>query len=319
MPLEHGQHSDMYYGKGNVFVYRTYATPLQNIAQIPESTFTGRDNILWCANVKIAVYGEEFLPSFTEGDNHMIVATDSMKNFILRHAGIYDGSTLEGFLVFVSKRLMETYPHMTKIDISAQEIPFQATSITNNKTNEASQLVFQRFANERATANVTIERKECGDIEVIAQTSGLMNLELIKISGNSFEGFIKDEYTTLSADGNRPLFIYLQATWEYQLLSDSFNHDTKHYVPAEQIRDIAYHVFHQLETKSIQHLIYHIGLRVLQRFTQLSYIHFESKNMTWDTVIAEIPHHVGKVYTEPKPPYGFQGFTVTRAMLEKSN
>lgn len=50
----------MSYGKADVWVYRTYAKPLTGIRSIPESNFSGRKNILFGMNVKVAVEGEAF-------------------------------------------------------------------------------------------------------------------------------------------------------------------------------------------------------------------------------------------------------------------
>ena len=44
------------------------------------------------------VLGQGFLAAYTEGDNSNVVATDTMKNVILRRALEHDGPTLEGFL-----------------------------------------------------------------------------------------------------------------------------------------------------------------------------------------------------------------------------
>ncbi|NJK79280.1 MAG: hypothetical protein HC893_02950 [Chloroflexaceae bacterium] len=78
--------AEIYYGKGHVTMYRTYATPLDGVLPIPESTFTGRTNTLFAADIDVQVFGNNFLPAYTEGDNSMVVATDTMKNFILRES-----------------------------------------------------------------------------------------------------------------------------------------------------------------------------------------------------------------------------------------
>ena len=51
------------YGKAHVPFYRMYATPLSGIAPIPESSFTGRGNILFAAEVDVEVFGNNFLPA----------------------------------------------------------------------------------------------------------------------------------------------------------------------------------------------------------------------------------------------------------------
>ena len=85
---------------------------------------------------------------------------------------------------------------------------------------------------------------------------------------------------------------------------------------AEQIRDIAHTVFHEQHSPSIQNLIYRIGQRSLLRFPQLKEIRFESNNRTWETILEEVSVGEGKVFTEPRPPYGFQGFSMTKRDLE---
>ena len=67
------------YGKAEVSFYRTYAAPLV-VTPIPESPFTGRDNLLFAASVDVDVYGANFLPAYIDGDNSNVVATDTMKN-----------------------------------------------------------------------------------------------------------------------------------------------------------------------------------------------------------------------------------------------
>lgn len=306
----------MSYGKGNVFAYRTFLKPLTGVKQIPESSFTGRDNTVVGVDVTCEIGGDAFLPSFTDGDNTLVVATDSMKNFIQRHLASYEGTTTEGFLHYVAHRFLDTYSHMDTITLTGEDIPFEAMPAYEEKELTASRLVFRRSRNERSRSVLKAERSG-NTITITEQYSEIMDLQLVKVSGNSFAGFIRDEYTTLPEDGNRPLFVYLNISWQYENTNDAYASDPARYVAAEQVRDLASTVFHELETPSIQHLIYHIGCRILARFPQLTDVSFQSQNHTWDTVVEEIPGSKGKVYTEPRPPFGFQRFTVTREDAEK--
>lgn len=307
----------MRYGKADVWVYRTYAAPLTGVRPIPESAFTGRSNILFGMNVKVAVEGEAFLSSFTDGDNTLVVATDSMKNFILKHAGDYEGSTQEGFLELVARRFLETYPHMSAVDISSEQIPFDELPVPTKDSFEPSPLVFRYSLNEQSLASVEVKRSG-EEIITTNHLSSLKGLKLLKVRGSSFYGFVQDEYTTLPESYDRPLFIFLNIGWRYNDFEEAKGSTTDGYVAAEQIRDIAYTVFHEENSPSIQNLIYRIGLRILERFPQLVEVRFESNNRTWETVLDEIPaSQEGKVFTEPRPPYGFQCFSMTRDDLEK--
>ncbi|MCM3783764.1 urate oxidase [Neobacillus mesonae] len=304
----------MYYGKGDVWVFRSYAKPLTGIKPIPESPFRKRDNVLFGMNIKVAVKGEEFFTSFTEGDNTKVVATDSMKNFILRHAAHYTGATAEGFLEFASRRFLETYPQMTGVRMSATQVPFENIQIGSSEGYVESDLVFKYSHNESASAVVEVER-ESEDIRLTYAQSGVKNLRLIKVKGSGFANFVRDEYTTLPETSDRPLFIFLDIHWRYQNPADGLDDTRDQYVDAEQIHDIAATVFHENNSPSIQYLIYLIGLRILKNFSQLEEVSFESNNRTWETIVETVDEGPGSVFTEPRPPYGFQGFSMTQEDL----
>lgn len=311
----------MHYGKGDVFVYRTFGKPLGGVRPIPESQFTGNSNVIFGFDMDVQIKGEAFYPSFAEGDNSLVVATDSMKNFILAHAGRYTGETGEGLLREIAARFLETYPQMESVLLSAERIPFAEIPVPAVPGNGGpafrdSGLVFSRLRDERAHAAVEIVRQG-GSPVLQSHESGLRDLQLIKVRGSAFAGFVRDEYTTLPETFDRPLFIYLNIYWKYADYGDALDPSRGGYVPAEQIRDLAACVFHEENSPSIQHLIYRIGLRILERFPSLAQVRFESNNRTWETIVENIPGSEGRVYTEPRPPYGFQGFSMTQDDLAR--
>lgn len=315
MTTDYGKRT-MYYGKGDVLVYRTYVAPLK-VSPIPESAYTGSDNVIFAMNVTVSISGDAFLPSFTQGDNRMVVATDSMKNFILRHAADFEGSTVEDFLRDVAVKFLNKYAHMSGVELSAERLPFDPVPIgAGDGAFRDSGLVYRRSRNESGRFTVRVERTGRG-LETVKQSAEIINLHLIKVSGSSFAHFIRDEYTTLPESFNRPLFIYLNIGWEYAEADDALDGQT--YVAPEQIGDIAHTVFHEVNSPSIQSLIYFIGLRILERFPQLGRIWFESNNRTWETVAESAAgSSEAKVFTEPRPPFGFQGFSMTQQDLAEA-
>ncbi|MGF7050681.1 urate oxidase/2-oxo-4-hydroxy-4-carboxy-5-ureidoimidazoline decarboxylase [Paenibacillus sp. DS2015] len=307
----------MYYGKGDVWVYRSYAKPLTGVYAVPDSSFAGRPNILFGMNIKVAVKGEAFLTSFSKGDNTLIVATDSMKNFILRQAGHFEGATMEGFLEFASRRLLETYPQMTGVQMTADQVTFDSLPVVDGGGFVPSDLVFRYSQDEHATAAIEIVR-EGDEVCILNHFSGVADLKFIKVRGSSFAGFVRDEYTTLPETYDRPLFIFLSIGWRYEDALDGIDDVRGNYVDAQQVRDIAAALFHEQNSPSIQNLIYRIGLRILSSFPHLEEVWFESNNRTWETIVETIDDSEGRVFTEPRPPYGFQGFSMTRADLENA-
>jgi len=89
-----GTITNIAYGKANVSFYRTYAKPLIGLTPIPESPFTGRPNILFAYDAEVEVLDQTLAPAYTEGDNSLVVATDTMKNFIHEVAIEFEGATL---------------------------------------------------------------------------------------------------------------------------------------------------------------------------------------------------------------------------------
>lgn len=299
------------YGKMHVPVYRVYATPLTNIEPIPESQFTGRPNTLFTVEVDVEVFGNNFLPAYTQGDNSMVVATDSMKNFVLREAFAYEGATLEGYLEQLGSHFLATYANMESLRLTVRELPFQQVYVPQGAEFAASEVLFSRSRNDFAMATLDFTRAD-GQAVITAHRCGQLDLELFKVTGSSFTSFVRDQYTTLSERKDRPLFIYLNVYWKYSSLKDMLAPDHAYYVPAEQVRDLIQTVFHELVSESIQHLVYEMGQRLLARFPQLAEVSFEGQNRTRDPMISSGSGEKRQVYSDPFPAYGLIKLTLSR-------
>ena len=299
------------YGKAQIPFYRTYASPLSGVTPIPESSFTGRSNTLFAAEVEVEVFGDNFLPAYTEGDNSNVVATDTMKNFVLSQMLEYGGATLEDSLYYLGKRFLTTYPQMHSLRMSGRELPFRAAQVPGDGAFTESNVLFSRTHDDYAIASIDLERRD-GDVQVTGHRCGQVDLQLIKVTGSSFASFLRDEHTTLPERKDRPLFIYLNVYWKYNDASDMIGSDVGRYIPAEQVRDLVQTVFHHFVSMSIQHLLYEMGTRLLERFPQLAEVAFEAQNRLWDTAFVSETDERLKVYTDPRPPYGSIKLTLNR-------
>ena len=304
--------AEIRYGKAQVSFYRTYAKPLR-VTPIPESAFTGRENVLFAAEVDVDVFGDTFLDAYTAGDNRDVVATDTMKNFVYTMALEYEGATLEGFLAFLGRRFLETYPQMEALRVRGREAPFvPATSLDANARRVGpSSILFSRSRDDTAVAEVDLAR-EGPSPRVTAATSGREGMQLIKVTGSSFAEFHRDAHTTLPETTDRPLFIYLDVRWRYADLVDAIGDRVDRYVHPEQIRDLVHCAFHEFNSRSIQHLVHEIGRRLLARCPQLAEVSFEAENRTWETArVSESDERV-KVYTDPHATFGRIGLVLRR-------
>jgi urate oxidase len=300
------------YGKAQVPFYRVYATPLTGLTPIPESGFTGRQNVLFAAEIDVEVFGENFLPAYLSGDNSLVVATDSMKNFVFQQALAYEGATLEGYLDFLGRRFLATYPQMEALRVTGRELPFTPAPVPGAEgAITESALLFQRQHGDHAFAALDFARAG-GEVVATGHRCGVVGIELLKVTGSAFTRFVRDEFTTLPERGDRPLFITLDVSWSYGSLDDLLHIARGHYVAHEQMRDLVRVVFHEFVSESIQHLTHEMAQRALARFPQLAEIAFEGQNHTPDPMAVSSTDGKVKVYSSPFPAFGLIKLTVRR-------
>ena len=305
------------YGKADVKVYRTHGVPLRGVTRIPESAFSGRDNLLMGAEIAVTVRGNAFWDAYTKGDNRQVVATDTMKNFIQSASLTCGAPTLEGWLHEIGSAFLETYPHMESITVSGRDLPFPSAVVPGDEPGSfaMSEVLFSRERCDASFATLDLvrtgaeldQKTRIGDLE-----SGRAGLQLVKITGSSFADFARDEHTTLPERPDRPLYIWCDVGWRYAESRDALGDDAARYVAGEQVADLAAAVFHEFVSLSIQHLVHEIGQRMFTRWPQLSEVSFDAQNRLWD-LAGEAPEDARvKVYADPRPPFGRIGLRLRR-------
>ena len=276
-----------YYGKGDVTVYRLERkTPVG----------PGQDSI-FAASVKMLLYGDAFWPTYTEGDNTGLIATDSMKNFIQRESLDFRGTDLESYCRLLAEKFLQTYPQTEGIQVSAEELPYSALT--------QARLSFTPGGPERLTARVEM----CRDgerLNFVEVKSGIRGFRLVRLGGSAFQGFVRDQYTTLPEVANRPLHVWLDLEWFYAAPAAGFTEGQA----AASIRSLALDVFQSFESGSIQQVIYRLGTRILSELPCVEAVDLEASNRTWDTVLEQGDQR--GVYTDPRPPYGCLGLSLRR-------
>ena len=245
--------------------------------RVPVHRIAGDD--VFACEVSVEVLGENFAPAYTEGDNSNVVATDTMKNFILREAAAYPGATLEGFLAHIGERMIATYPVMEALRVSGRELRFD----------RIAGKVFSRSNDDHGVASV----------EPGAVRGGRHGMLLLKTSGSAFTHFARDDYTTLPERGDRPLFVRIDADWLYAPGAEP--------VDSLAVRDHFARTFDDFVSESIQHLVHEMGARLLADHPQIAELSFTAENHTRDPVGEEGGR---KVYTDPFPAQGLITLTL---------
>ena len=78
------------------------------------------------------------------------------------------------------------------------------------------------------------------------------------------------------------------------------------------VRDEIERIFHEFNSRSIQHLVHEMGTRLLARFAALGEVSFEAQNRLWDTSKLSDTDPTTKVFSDPKPAHGMIGLTLNR-------
>jgi urate oxidase len=306
-----GTIANIAYGKANVSFYRTYARPLTGLTPIPESSFTGRPNVLFAYDAEVEVLDQTLAPAYTEGDNSLVIATDTMKNFIHQVAIELEGATLEEYLLLLARRFFQTWSHVHTLRVSGRELPYPAAVVPAEGGFGPSSVLFSQQRGDYGSASLDVVRDGDG-ARIVGHRCGREQLHLIKVTGSSFADFVRDQYTTLPSVKDRPLYIFLDVFWRYADVQDAVSPDHARYVAAEQVRDLVATVFHEFVSMSIQHLMYEMGQRLLARFPRLSEVAFDGQNRLWDTVVVSKDDERIKSYCDPRPPYGSLHLTLRR-------
>ncbi len=216
-----------------------------------------------------------------------------MKNFVQREMLNYEGPDLEDCCRFLGAKFLETYPQVEGLQISAVEIPYAGLP--------GSTGAFSPGGPERATARLELSRE--GIVEL---ASGIAGFKLLRLGGSAFQGFVRDQYTTLPDIANRPVHMWLDLEWLYMRPSEAFSSGAV----TAAVRHIVREVFLSFESGSLQQVIYQIGTKLLADIAAIAEVHLEANNRTWDTIV-ERGEELG-VYTEARPPFGCLGLRLKR-------
>jgi urate oxidase len=208
----------------------------------------------------------------------------------------YPGATHEGFAAFLGRRFLTTYPQMQWLRLVVQEVPFA----------RHSPKLLSPLADDYGSVELEIGREG-----LRALRCGRRNLRLVKLTGSAFRDFARDAYTTLPEVSDRPLFIYLDVHWRYGRAEDGVMDGPAH-IASEAVREALTATFDDFVSMSIQHLVYEMGIRLLDQFGGMSEVSFEAQNHLWDTSKVSEVDLSTKVFSDPKPAHGFIGLTLRR-------
>jgi urate oxidase len=190
--------------------------------------------------VQVLLKGD-FLYAHTVGDNTKILATDTMKNTVYAVARSSSATTMEEYAMELADFLLSRNPQVSSAAIKIEAALWKRLVIDGAQHPTA----FMHGSDEVQTTHV--ERAQGGTFRI---ASGLDHLVLLKTANSGFEGYIKDELTTLKETSDRLFGTAVRAEWRYTESALDFD------AVRTSIRETMLRTFAGHESKSVQQTLY---------------------------------------------------------------
>src|ERR1043166_4368664 len=147
-----------------------------------------------------------FDASYTQGENRLVVPTDTMKNTINILAREKLGAENEKFGLVLAQHFLKTYRQIGRVEIEISEHCWERLRIAGKPHPHS----FKEQSAARPFCRVTASRR------ATVVESGIEDLLVLKSTASGFEGYAKDEFTTLPETKDRILATKIKAIWLFQ-------------------------------------------------------------------------------------------------------
>ena len=210
----------------------------------------------------------DFEAAHTKGDNQKILPTDTMKNTVYALARQHPIETAETFCLHLVEHFLARNPQVSRVRVEAAETLWVRLLFGG----QLHAHTFTRSSEEKRTAAVSGTR----DNKTVC--AGIEGLAVLKTTQSAFEGFLRDEYTTLKEDRNRILATLIRANWIYR------GEETEFGTIWHAIRQTMLETFAEHDSQSLQQTLYAMGEAVLSNFDSVREIHLSLPNKHYNLV-----------------------------------
>ncbi|TQS38524.1 hypothetical protein Golomagni_00970 [Golovinomyces magnicellulatus] len=250
--------------------------------------------------------------SYTQGDNSVIIATDSMKNAVYIKAKENPVSPPELFACILGDHFIGKYPHLTGAQIKIITHQWARMNF-DGKPHPHS------FYKDGDYTQVTKAKIQKNKIEI---SSGINGLPVFKSTGSQFHGFVRDEFTTLPEAWDRVLSTHINCIWTWKPFETmtSVRAAAPHFDKAWlDVRDITMKIFAQENSHSVQNTMYNMSNHILQTNTSIQDVeyklpnkHYNKIDLSWYKGLQDTGENA-EIYLPQTDPNGLIELKVTRS------
>ena len=186
--------------------------------------------------VAIALEGD-FAASYVDGDNSLVVATDTMKNTAYALAAEHLTGAIETYAAALGRHFLED-SQVSTVTVSIDEFAWRPIGSAPD--------AFTRDRTSTRTCVVAMSR------DGLTVDAGIADLVVMKTSKSAFSGFPRDAFTTLPDTDDRLLATSITASWTYREGTTDFG-------VRDRIRAALLETFAAHRSRSVQHTLYAMG------------------------------------------------------------
>ncbi len=211
--------------------------------------------------VAIALEGD-FTAAHVDGDNELVVATDTMKNTAYAFAKEH----LDGSLEAYGRALADHFLGFEQVDrasVSIREHGWSPIATPNGPAPDA----FVRAGSGTRVATVVAA------LDGTTIEAGVEDLVVMKTARSAFSGFPRDEYTTLRDTDDRIMATKVTAIWRYG--SSDLASDELH----AAVQATLLEVFADHDSPSVQTSIWLMARAILERHEEVAEVRMALPNL----------------------------------------
>jgi urate oxidase len=158
----------------------------------------------------------DFERSYTAADNANVVATDTMKNTIYVLAHEHLGQENEPFARCIASHFLDRHAHVSQVTVELDERVWTRLHVRADATATAAGAA---AAHPHSFIQTEVARpftRLIASRTTATHESGIRELLILKSTASGFEGFHRDELTTLPETNERILASAMRATWLWE-------------------------------------------------------------------------------------------------------
>jgi len=233
-----------------------------------------------------------------EGDNAAVLPTDTMRNTVYALAKQHPVEPVEGF----GRALVE---HFLGASTEAEQVRIRIAKhgwARIEAGGEPHPHSFVRASGERRMAWVS------GDREAVRYEAGVEEMEVLKTTRSAFEGYVRDEYTTLPETKDRVFATVVSARWGYEREPADFD------AAFDAVRGALLATFAGHDSKSVQQTLFAMGAAALEAVAEVSEVRLSLPNrhhLLFDIGRFGLENR-NEVFVPTSEPYGLIEATIVR-------